>query len=69
MLSVIYLLAFLHVSKTCLAVSWFCSELHFSHTFLRTNIMQHCIRNFLLFPFILDKSVCTVVGMWEMSSS
>lgn len=56
-------------SKTCPAVSWFCSELHFRHTFLRTNIMQHCIRNFLPFPFITDKSVCTVVGMWEMSSS
>lgn len=31
--------------------------------------MQHCIRNFLPLPFITDKSVCTVVGMWEMSSS
>lgn len=59
MLSVIYLLAFLHVSETGPAVSWFCSELHFSHIFLRTNITQQCIRNFLPFPFIMDKSVCT----------
>lgn len=69
MLPVIYLLAFLHVSQTCPAVSWLCSELHFSHTFLRANIMQHCIRNFLPFPLITDKSVCTVVGMQDMSSS
>lgn len=48
-----------HVSKTCPAVSWFFSELHFSHTFLRTNIMQHYIRNFLPFPLITEKSVCT----------
>lgn len=59
MVCVIYFLDFLHVSKTFPAVSWLFSELHFSHSFLRTNIVQHCIRNFLPFPLITDKPECT----------
>ena len=54
MLPGIYILAFLHVSKTCPAVSWFCSELHFSHTFLRANIASG-----IFFPFpSLRTSLC-----------